>query len=69
MAPGAPFAPEALAELEDYLVAGYTGSGGRHVPPDVVARLAELRGLVEKAQRPAAASPAPARQVEPPPAR
>jgi hypothetical protein len=69
MAPGAPFAPEALAQLEDFLASGYTGSGGRHVPPDVVARLAELRGLIEKAQPPAAASPVPARQVEPPPAR
>ena len=69
MAPGAPFAPEAFAELEDFLVSGYTGSGGRQVPPDVVARLAELRELVAKAQPAAAPSPAPARQVEPSPAR
>ena len=53
MAPGEPFAPQALAQLQEFLVSGYTGSGGRQVPADVQIRLAELRGLVERA-RPAA---------------
>jgi hypothetical protein len=66
MAPGAPFAPQALAELRDFLVSGYTGSGGREVPADVQTRLAELSRLVEQAQPPAPAATAPKRQVEPP---
>jgi hypothetical protein len=53
MAPGEPFAPQALEQLEEFLVSGYTGSAGRQVPPDVQKRLAELRGLVAAA-RPAA---------------
>ena len=69
MAPGEPFAPQALAQLQEFLVSGYTGSGGRQVPADVQMRLADLRALVDKA-RPAAPAPsAPARQVEPPAAR
>ena len=68
MAPGAPFAPQALAQLQEFLVSGYTGSGGRHVPADVLARLAELRGLVEAAPT-APVAPSPPRQVEPPAAR
>jgi len=69
MAPGAPFAPQALAQLREFLVSGYTGSGGRQVPADVQMRLAELRDLVERAQASAPDAPAPARQVEPPAAR
>jgi hypothetical protein len=69
MAPGEEFAPLALAQLEDFLVSGYTGSAGRQVPPDVQKRLAELRGLVETARAAAPPAPSPARQVEPPAAR
>jgi hypothetical protein len=69
MAPGEPFAPLALAQLREFLVSGYTGSGGRQVPADVQLRLAELQGLVERARAPAPDAPAPARQVEPPAAR
>jgi hypothetical protein len=69
MAPGEPFAPQALAQLREFLVSGYTGSGGRQVPADVQMRLAELQGLVEQARAPAPDVPAPARQVEPPAAR
>jgi hypothetical protein len=66
MAPGEPFAPQALAQLQEFLVSGYTGSGGRQVPADVQRRLAELRGLVERARAAAPAPPSPERQVEPP---
>jgi hypothetical protein len=67
MAPGAPFATQALAQLEEFLISGYTGSAGRQVPADVLARIAELRGLVEKARAQPGAPPA--RQVAPPAAR
>jgi len=67
MAPGEPSAPVALAELEDFLTSGYTGSGGRQVPADVQQRLAALRELVARSQPAAAATPA--RQVEPPKSR
>ena len=66
MAPGEPFAPLALATLQDFLISGYTGSGGRNVPADVQIRLAELRGLVKAARAAAETVPSPARQVEPP---
>jgi len=69
MAPGEPFAPQALARLQEFLVSGYTGSGGRQVPADVQTRLAELRGLVERARPAAPPPPTPARQVQPPAAR
>ncbi len=69
MAPAEPFASKALAELRDFLVSGYTGSGGRHVPADVQKRLAELDDLVARSQPPAAGATAPARQVEPPTSR
>ena len=74
MAPAEPSAPVALAELEDFLTSGYTGSGGRQVPADVQQRLAELKALVARSRPAAAGAPArrvepPARQVEPPAAR
>jgi hypothetical protein len=46
MAPSEPFAKDALALLSERTVAGYTGSAGTHVPPDVQAKLDELRALV-----------------------
>lgn len=50
LAPGAQFAPKALAQLEESLILGYTGSSGTHVPEDVELLLAELKALIEKAQ-------------------
>jgi hypothetical protein len=57
MAPGAPFAPKALDQLEEFLASGYTGSAGRQVPADVQKRLAELRSLVAAAQPSAPQAP------------
>ena len=45
--PSGPFARPAYDLLEEYIVIGYGGSSGVHVPPDVADKLAELRGLVE----------------------
>jgi hypothetical protein len=50
MAPAEPFAPQALAELEEFLISGYTGSAGQNVPEDVRRQLAELHALVEGAR-------------------
>jgi hypothetical protein len=47
LAPGTPTAQRAFALLEDFLVAGYTGSGGTHVPPDIQAKLDELQKIAE----------------------
>jgi hypothetical protein len=49
LAPGQPIAKKAYALLEDYVVGGYTGSSGEHVPPDVTAWLAELKRLAMNA--------------------
>jgi hypothetical protein len=49
LAPEAAFAPKALAQLEESLILGYTGSSGTNVPDDVELLLAELRTLIEKA--------------------
>ena len=46
LAPADPIARQAYARLEDFVVAGYTGSSGEHVPPDVQAWLAELSRLI-----------------------
>ncbi len=42
-APREPTAQRAYELLEEFLVAGYTGSDGTHVPPDILARLDALR--------------------------
>jgi hypothetical protein len=47
LAPGGPFAARAYSLLEEFVVGGYTGSSGEHVPPDVKAHLAELEHLVK----------------------
>lgn len=49
-APGDPRAEEAYALLEEFVVAGYTGSGGSAVPDDARIRLAALRSLIDAAQ-------------------
>lgn len=48
MAPREPVAREAYALLEEYILLGYSGSGGVNIPPDVLAELAELRELIEE---------------------
>jgi len=57
--PGQPHAEEAYQLLEEFVVSGYTGSSGSHVPDDVQQRLDDLRALIDDD---AAASSAPARQ-------
>jgi tetratricopeptide (TPR) repeat protein len=46
LAPADPIAKDAYARLEEFVMAGYTGSSGEHVPPDVQAWLAELSHLI-----------------------
>ena len=45
--PSGPFADKAYAVLEEYTVLAYGGASGETVPPDVEARLNELRKLVD----------------------
>jgi hypothetical protein len=45
-APQSVHARKAYAFLEEYVLVGYTGSAGLHLPADIQARLAELRRLV-----------------------
>lgn len=47
LAPTSPFGKKAYAFLEEYVMTGYTGSSGLHLPSDVQARLDELRRLVD----------------------
>lgn len=47
LAPGDPLAPKAYALLEEFVVGGYTGSSGEHVPADVKAWLEELQRLID----------------------
>jgi len=49
LAPADPLALEAYVRLEEFVVAGYTGSSGEHVPPDVQAWLDELARLIRVA--------------------
>jgi tetratricopeptide (TPR) repeat protein len=50
MGPKQRYADDAFALLEEFLVSGYTGSSGTHVPPDVVQRLEELDELIKRAR-------------------
>lgn len=50
MGPKQRYADDAFALLEEFLVSGYTGSSGTHVPPDVVLRLEELDELMKRAR-------------------
>jgi len=45
--PKGPFAAPAYGLLEEYVVLGYGGASGKHLPADVWARLAELRRLID----------------------
>jgi len=49
-APSSDVAQKSYDLLEEFLVAGYTGSGGVQVPPDIQAKLDELRRIVEEAR-------------------
>jgi hypothetical protein len=49
MAPGAPFAPDAYAVLEEQVLRDYEGSAGSPVPPEARQRLDTLRDLVDAA--------------------
>ncbi len=48
LAPGDPLAEQAYARLEEFVVTGYSGSSGEHVPADVNAWLEELARLIAK---------------------
>jgi len=50
MGPMERYADDAFALLEEFLVSGYTGSSGTHVPPDIVQRLEELDDLMKRAR-------------------
>jgi tetratricopeptide (TPR) repeat protein/mono/diheme cytochrome c family protein len=47
LAPGEPVAQRAYDLLDDYLTAGYSGSGGTFLPPDIADKLELLRGIAE----------------------
>jgi tetratricopeptide (TPR) repeat protein len=47
LAPGEPVARDAFALLDEFLVSGYSGSSGTHVPPDVREKLDTLRRISE----------------------
>ena len=47
LAPGKPVARNAYGLLEEYLTAGYSGSAGTNLPPDVRQKLELLRGISE----------------------
>ena len=49
-APASDVAVKSYDLLEEFLVAGYTGSGGVQVPPDIQAKLDELRRMLEEAR-------------------
>jgi hypothetical protein len=49
-APSSDVAEKSYDLLEEFLVAGYTGSGGVQVPPDIQAKLDELRRIVDEAR-------------------
>jgi tetratricopeptide (TPR) repeat protein len=50
MGPKQRYADAAFALLEEFLVSGYTGSAGTHVPPDVVQKLEKLDELMTRAR-------------------
>jgi len=50
LAPDRAFANDAYELLEEFLVSGYTGSTGDDVPPEVRARLDELKQRIRRAQ-------------------
>lgn len=47
LAPGKPVARNAYGLLAEYLTAGYSGSAGTNLPPDVREKLEVLRGISE----------------------
>ena len=51
LAPGSSFAPKAYSLLEESYTVGFSGSSGTHIPADVKALLADLRKLIDDAQK------------------
>ena len=51
LAPGSSFAPKAYTLLEESYTVGFSGSSGTHIPSDVKALLADLRKLIDDAQK------------------
>ena len=49
LAPASPYGQRAFLFLEEYLIMGYTGSSGLHLPSEIQQRLDELRDLVGNA--------------------
>ena len=47
LAPTSLFGKKAFAFLEEYLIVGYSGSSGLHLPSDIKRRLDELRRLIQ----------------------
>ena len=47
--PGGPWAEPSYKLLDEFIASGYTGSAGASVPPEVQARLDELRALIDAA--------------------
>ena len=50
--PTEPYAEPAFELLEAFVVTGYSGSGGEHVPADVRQRLDDVRALIDQAGKP-----------------
>jgi len=50
LGPNERYAESAFELLEEFLVSGYTGSAGTHVPPEVVKKLRELDDLMKRAR-------------------
>jgi len=50
LAPGQPIAMDAYDLLDEFVTSGYTGSGGTDVPPDIGAKLDQLRAIAEPRQ-------------------
>ncbi len=47
LAPASQYGNQAFAFLEEYLIMGFTGSSGLHLPSDIQKRLDDLRALVD----------------------
>jgi hypothetical protein len=47
LAPTSPYGKKAFAFLEEYLIVGYSGSSGLHLPSDVKRRLDDLRQITQ----------------------
>lgn len=57
LAPDAPFADDAYAVLEEYMIVGWGGASSEDLPADVWAKLRELRALIDASQPPPESDP------------